>query len=396
MPARMALDSGVSSTAFRLAALLLHYEGHLGCFPAQSRLAEDLGISVDSVQRYIRELELYGFLKRSKRGKRNQYELLPLYEPPLGHGSIEETGQLEVENVSKRRPPAPRTLHRRRLDPPPPPVAAPVRSIEPRTSRQRAAPVRPISGFAGQDSAPLAAPVRPIGSSQPHRQPAGLCIVTDQHSAPLRPDKAAPVQPDEQNAPHPCGTINNLETNNEHHQDAGVADFEPDDETITIDDALAQLQRVKVNLDISDLAVHFGRGRRLAPKELTAWAQWVKETSHAGILNKCAFAASKIRMGCTLEDVFPELSNARRAALRAEEDQREKESLARIERERQEAADRLIATLSLSDRERLRDQAIKQSKSWLSERISSERFELALAAIERRLVLEQSSEGAQS
>ncbi len=346
------------------------------------------------MQRYIRELELYGFLKRSKRGKRNQYELLPLYEPPLGHGSIEETGQLEVENVSKRRPPAPRTLHRRRLDPQPLPLAAPVRSIEPRRSLQQDAPVRPVPGLAGHDSAPLAAPVRPIAASQPHRRSAGLRIVAEQQSAPMRPDKAAPVQLGEQNAPHPCGTINNLATNNQHQQDAGVSDLESHDETATIDDALAQLQRVKVNLDVSDLGVHFGRGRRLAPKELAAWAQWVNETSHAGILNKCAFAASKIRMGCTLEDVFPDFSNARRAALRAEEDQRRKESLARSERERQEDADRLIAKLSPSDRERLREQAIKHSKSWLSERVSSERFALALASIERRLVLEQSSEGA--
>jgi biotin operon repressor len=58
----MALDRGISAVAFRLATVLLHYEGELGCFPSQERLSDDLGISVDSVQRYLRELELYGFL----------------------------------------------------------------------------------------------------------------------------------------------------------------------------------------------------------------------------------------------------------------------------------------------------------------------------------------------
>jgi hypothetical protein len=393
VPARMALDPGLSSTAFRLASLLLHYEGHRGCFPAQSRLAADLGISVDSVQRYIRELELYGFLKRSKSGKRNRYELLPLYEPPVGHGSIEETGQLEVQNVSKRRPPAPRTLHRRHPNPPPSPPAAPVRSITDRAPRQRAAPVRPISELVNADPNPLAAPVRPINDSEPPRRAEGLRLVASQEPARLRPDKAAPVRPNEQDTPHPCGTINNLENNNYNHQDDGVGDVYYDDETTSLDDALGQLQRVKVNLDISDLTPHLGRGRCLTGKELTAWAQWVRETSNASIINKCGFAAAKIRMGCNLEDVFPEMANARIAAQRALADERERDALAKANRERQEAADRLIAAMSVSEREELRNQAIKQSKSWLSGKVSSERTALALQAIERRLVLDISGEG---
>ncbi|MGH7747110.1 MAG: helix-turn-helix domain-containing protein, partial [Candidatus Dormibacteria bacterium] len=115
-PARMALDPGLSHPAFRLASLLLHYEGELGCFPSQERLSKNLNLSLDSVQRYLRELELYGFLVREKRGRRTNYSLEPLYEAPIGHGSLEETGQLEVENLAKRRPPSPRTLRRRVSD----------------------------------------------------------------------------------------------------------------------------------------------------------------------------------------------------------------------------------------------------------------------------------------
>jgi len=112
-PARMALDPGLSAVAFRLGTVLLHYEGELGCFPSQERLSDDLGISVDSVQRYLRELELYGFLVVEKRGRRNNYRLEPIYEAPIGHDTIEETGQLEIENQPKRQPPSPRTLRSR-------------------------------------------------------------------------------------------------------------------------------------------------------------------------------------------------------------------------------------------------------------------------------------------
>jgi biotin operon repressor len=150
-PARMALDSGLSAVAFRLATVLLHYEGELGCFPSQERLSTDLGISVDSVQRYLRELELYGFLIVEKRGRRNNYRLEPIYEAPIGHGSIEETGQLEVENLPKRRPPQPRSLRAR----------TPVETAKISAS-EHAAPVRSITH--GTSGSQIAAPVRSIGT----------------------------------------------------------------------------------------------------------------------------------------------------------------------------------------------------------------------------------------
>jgi hypothetical protein len=72
------------------------------------------------------------------------------------------------------------------------------------------------------------------------------------------------------------------------------------------DAALAALQRVRVNLTRRELGLHAGRGSRLIATELLAWAHWVANSHARGIKNKAAFAAAKIRMGCTLDDVFPE------------------------------------------------------------------------------------------
>jgi len=371
-PARMALDRGVSAVAFRLATVLLHYEGELGCFPSQERLSDDLGMSVDSVQRYLRELELYGFLVVEKRGRRNNYRLEPLYEAPIGHGSIEETGQLEVENQSKRRPPSPRSLRSRPLvakaaEEAPPQSAAPVRSIgSSRLREQLAAPVRPIEAA---DRAPSTALVRSV------------------NAAPLR-SKAV-------EAPHGCGT-NKKHSNikNQHQQDASEADVGEDiEENDYVTDAIASLQRVGVSIVSADLGLHAGRGRRLLHLELLEWATWVQSAEKNGIANKTAFAASKVRLGFTVGDAFPNLA---KRALRDREQQlasaqkaEAEDATEEIHRERSRLADALIGSLDAESRQDLRAKALSDPAAWIGRNVSSDMFDRLVTAVERRIVIDE-------
>lgn len=371
-PARMALDRGVSAVAFRLATVLLHYEGELGCFPSQERLSDDLGISVDSVQRYLRELELYGFLVVEKRGRRNNYRLEPLYEAPVGHGSIEETGQLEVENQPKRERPSPRSLRSRPL------VAKAAAKAPP----QSAAPVRPIGDSSLR--AELAARVRPIKASG--RAPS---------TAPVRPVNAAPQRPKTIEAPHGCGTNKNqLYIENQHQQDASRANVGED--MVENDDvcgAIASLQHVGVNIVSAELGLHAGRGRRLLHLELLEWATWAQSAETNGIANKTAFAASKVRLGFTVGDTFPNLSNRtlreREHLLASAQKAEAEDAAAEIHRERSEMADALIASLDAASRQDLRAKALSDPAAWIGRNVSPLMFDRLVTAIERRLMLDE-------
>lgn len=73
------LRSGKLSPGAKLAyAMLLSYAWHNDfCFPGQERLAADIGISRQSVNTQIKELEHKGFIKikRQGQGKTNIYEV---------------------------------------------------------------------------------------------------------------------------------------------------------------------------------------------------------------------------------------------------------------------------------------------------------------------------------
>ena len=371
-PARMALDRGVSAVAFRLATVLLHYEGELGCFPSQDRLSDDLGISVDSVQRYLRELELYGFLVIEKRGRKNNYRLEPLYEAPIGHGSIEETGQLEVENQAKRQPPSPRSLRSRSLVPKTAEEASP----------QSAAPVRSLDD--SRPRAQLAAPVRPIEAME-----------RASFTALERSVNTAPLRPITDEAPHGCGTNKNyLNKKNQHQQD--VTQRTVGENLIVVDDvceAIASLQRVGVNLVLNDLGFHAGRDRRLIRVELLEWAAWVQSADTCGIANKPAFAASKMRNGFTVGDAFPhfvdrEVRERERQFAIAQRSKAEDE-VEKRHRERSKLADALIASLDDDRRHNLRVKALSDPAALIGRDVSPPMFDRLVTSIEHRLILDE-------
>jgi len=374
-PARMALDRGVSAVAFRLATVLLHYEGELGCFPSQERLSKDLGISVDSVQRYLRELELYGFLVVEKRGRRNNYRLEPLYEAPIGHGSIEETGQLEVENSPERQPPSPRSLRSRPL----------LTKVTEEAPTQSAAPVRSFDEIKLRTR--LAARVRPIET--PHRAPL---------TAPMRPVDAAPLRPKGVEAPHECGTNkNHPNKKNQHEQDASEQNV--GENIIEIDDmpeAIASLQRVGVNIVSADLGLHAGRGRHLLHLELLEWASWVQSADKNGIANKTAFTASKVRLGYTVGDIFPYLADRakreRQQQLLIAQKTKIEDEAEEIHRERSQLADGLIASLDTDSRQNLRAKALCDPAARMGHDVSPHIFDRLVTAVERRLMLDDAQD----
>ncbi len=411
----MALDSGLSNAAFRLATLLLHYEGDRGCFPSQSRLATDLGISLDSVQRYLRELELYGFLAREKRrGFANRYQLAPVYEQPIRHGSIEETGGLEIENAPKRRPPAPRDLRVRKASAPIPKLTAPA-SIKDARARRTEAP--------GE----VAAPVRLV-----HDNPVAAGVRRSQESnagvvaAPVRPAQAANLP---LNEPHTCGPTKIVPKEKPPHQepirsvggDGGEfidmgngkeknarptpASHAEQVRPVTVilhsppalehgaapspRNGIAALQRASVNIDIRDVGTHLGRNRKLDGEELLAWATWVATTAAPGISNKAGFAAAKIRMGCTLEDVFPAIAAQSRRREEARASAVAAADAERTGRERAAQADDLLAILPRDERIKLREQALDDGGVWLARGASRSLLERIILATERRLVLRE-------
>lgn len=417
MPARMAFDTGLSPMAFRLASLLLHYEGDRGCFPSQSRLSKDLGVSEDSTARYLRELELYGFLARQKRnGVHNTYILAPLYEPPIAHGSIEETGSLEVENAPKRRPPRTRDLRVKRPDPELPLKSlAPVKPISSARSRRGASADRapsinerpaalepPAPARVVAEAAQTAAPASERVVANAHfldearKVPAPVRVVNDvSHSEPAAPVRVEPtatvrVEPAalaRVDHPHARGSKKNEEPNEHknHHQEL-ARPIVPggEEEKIT---GLGALQRSGVNVGRRDLGVHEGRGRILSDDELLAWARWVAGPAKSGIANKAAFAAAKVRMGCVLEEAVPAAGAARRNEEITAAAQRETDARDRADRERMQRADVLLAALTPAERAVLRDQALNDASVWLARKTSGALFSVIVAAAERRLAL---------
>ncbi|OGG50171.1 MAG: hypothetical protein A3F84_11995 [Candidatus Handelsmanbacteria bacterium RIFCSPLOWO2_12_FULL_64_10] len=61
--------SGISGGELRLYALILKWDRGNGCFAGEDRLARDLGKSVRTVQRYLRNLKSLGLVKIQQRGR---------------------------------------------------------------------------------------------------------------------------------------------------------------------------------------------------------------------------------------------------------------------------------------------------------------------------------------
>jgi len=78
VPNAVLKSDDISSGAKLVYALLLSYAWHNDfCFPGQDRLAKDIGISRQSVNTHVKELERKGFIriKRLGQGRANLYEL---------------------------------------------------------------------------------------------------------------------------------------------------------------------------------------------------------------------------------------------------------------------------------------------------------------------------------
>ncbi|WP_299632347.1 helix-turn-helix domain-containing protein [uncultured Roseobacter sp.] len=78
VPNAILKSDGISAGAKLVYALLLSYAWHNDfCFPGQERLAKDIGISRQSVNTHVKELERKGFIviKRRGQGRANLYEL---------------------------------------------------------------------------------------------------------------------------------------------------------------------------------------------------------------------------------------------------------------------------------------------------------------------------------
>jgi hypothetical protein len=206
------------------------------------------------------------------------------------------------------------------------------------------------------------------------------------HTALLRSEAAQ--------TPHQCGPNKNLSiTKNQQYQGAAAnVVAEPLEENDGLADAIAALQHVGVNVASCDLGIHAGRGRTLRHGELLEWALWVQSIKSNGIANKAAFAATKVRSGFTVRDMFPRFIEQ----LERENEQNEinaqkavAEGLAeQAQRERSQRADSLIAALDISSRQNLREKALRDPAAWLGRDTSRDVFDRLVSSIERRLILD--------
>lgn len=252
-PVAMLLDSALSSDAKVLAGILLHYDGPRGCIPKVESLTRDMNTSKHTVFRLLEELERYGFLRRSRRGRRNAYNLFPVYEKPVRPDDILATGELSIENNARLKPPPRKTLRKPRADPTPPidiepqspacirpidsarsladkTVATPITGVNhsPAPAAEQVAPVRP--NHAIQGSAKIA-PVRPVAT-----------LTSIEQVSPVRCQRVASVRPLTAQTSHPCDLEekkNHTSIKNQQQQYPAAA-LEKTDEVISaIADALS-------------------------------------------------------------------------------------------------------------------------------------------------------------
>ncbi len=160
-----------------------------------------------------------------------------------------------------------------------------------------------------------------------------------------------------------------------------------------VTEAIASLQRVGVNIVSAELGLHAGRGRRLRHLELLEWATWVQSAEKNGIANKTAFAASKVRLGFTVGDAFPDLADRalleRELQLASAQKAEAEDAAEEIHRERSRRADALIASLDAGSRQDLRAKALSDPAAWIGRNVSADMFDRLVTAVERRLMLDE-------
>jgi hypothetical protein len=79
VPLGMLAHPGLSDGAKLLFGLLNYHGGKSGKFPKQKTLAEEMGVSVETIKRYLKELGTHGFIRSRQdghRGKNNTYEFI--------------------------------------------------------------------------------------------------------------------------------------------------------------------------------------------------------------------------------------------------------------------------------------------------------------------------------
>lgn len=435
IPVAMLLDPTISAEAIRLAGILLHYDGPRGCTPKIQSLTRDLAVSRDTIFRLLEELERYGFLTRQKCGRNNSYRLHALYDQPVRPDDIRSTRQLAIENVPPRRPIPRKSLRKARATSAQEPQADPkqvasVRPIaSPRTAksqptthdrrlasdphspssrRKQVASVPPIGTPAAADDDPQQVPsVRPI---QPEKtaaaqadQVASVRLIDapnlsadrpdhvasvrpirkgarSRSVAPVLPNHVAPVLPIPTNTSHPCDPhiIKNHVSKNHQHQEAAG------DDDLSETTGLERLQLAGVHLARHELGIHPGRARALTGSELSTWAAWVQDGTSAGITDKAAFAAAKIRIGCTLEEIFPAIKRRNDAKTAAQKEQQIQEQTHQAQINQ---ANDLISRLSPAERIELRENALNDPGVWAARNSSLNSFKRTVEATERRLIL---------
>jgi len=411
MPVAMLLDPALSSDAKVLAGILLHYDGPTGCHPKVDSLMRDMNGSKNKVLRLLEELERYGFLARERRGRNNTYSLRPVYERPIRPASLEATGELQSLNAPRARPEKRNALHKPRPAPTLPLVVEPLKKVPSVERIENARGQRKKRAFTEQVPSvePVRFPTEPANAkSVPSMEPVLQNVRADSASSavpavepfraesvpPVEPDCVPSVEPDRPEQFHAWDldiTKNQRFIKKQQHQDDRVGG----EKEVSVNEGVAALQRVRVNLTAGDLGTHAGRERELRGQELVNWAIWVVSGSENRISNKAAFAAAKIRMGCTLGDAFPE-QEAEMTRVR----QREKEKAAFAAAEarvnlqhehRDRRADELIARMRPDERRRLRQEALNDAAVWIARNASDDVFALILAGAERRLILGESS-----
>jgi hypothetical protein len=104
IPVNLLKNSTLSPWSRLLYPLLLNYNSEQGCFPGQDRLANDLGVSIDTIQRALGELAKIGLIqsKRRGRGHTNTY-FLSLDTAPMRFHDVDDTAPMRFPDTAPMR-----------------------------------------------------------------------------------------------------------------------------------------------------------------------------------------------------------------------------------------------------------------------------------------------------
>lgn len=114
IPRTVLKASNLSMQAKTVYTLLLDYAWQKGkCFPGQTRMAKDLGVHRNTIQRYLTELKEYGLIRWDRRGfkKTNIYYILPLEFLSSDKDDAQES--VHHDEQSTVQPDAQRSVHKK-------------------------------------------------------------------------------------------------------------------------------------------------------------------------------------------------------------------------------------------------------------------------------------------